>query len=79
MNEKQKPIEPGRGAHIKSIFWPGEDEKQLHASEPGRIVEEEQNLGEYGILWAIEKDVNGNVTAKHNLRYVESVIYWPTG
>lgn len=64
--------------NIKSIYWPKENNEQVHATLPGGLVEVD---GEYfgdGIPWALEKDINGNVTAKHNLRYVESVIYWTT-
>lgn len=59
--------------NIKSLFWPG-GETRLTATSPGEIVEDVDGLG---VSWAVRRDSHGNVIARHNLRYVETVIYWP--
>lgn len=66
------------GKRIKAITWPDSESEQgrcIRETLTCHIYIEKSFCGDHEDWWAVEHNKKGQETARHNLRYVESIIW----
>lgn len=81
MTQKIKMVvgtEPRREGEYPVAFVVGQ--APYHMSQPVyNIVQVDENLGTYGIVWFVAYDKEGNMIGKMNALHTETVQYFPGG
>jgi len=62
---------------VREIYWPGKDGGKKSNGEGDRLIFRTFSFGDHDESWVIVENKYGEETARHNARYLESIV-WET-